>query len=87
MSTTETLAILEEMKKYIEPYRSFGPVVDEGIKNIDQMSSLIREGKLEEAYGQCCSLLERFGSYRSFVPELAKKMDRLKEILGNQCKT
>lgn len=85
MSTNEALTLLGEMKRYIEPYRAFGPIVDEGIKSIDTMASLIREGKPEEAYKLCCSLVDKFGSYRAFVPELAVRMDRLKEIFCTSC--
>ncbi len=81
MSTDEALTLLEDAKRYIEPYRAFGPMVDEGIRNLDEMKSLISCGKMDDAYKICCSLMDRFGSYRAFVPELAAKMDRVKEIL------
>jgi len=86
MSTEEALTLLEDAKRYIEPYRAFGPIVDEGIRNLDEMKVLICGGRLGDAYTLCCSLMDRFGSYRAFVPELATKMDRVKEILTSSVK-
>jgi hypothetical protein len=83
MSIEDALKLIAESKQFLEPYRVYGPMITEGISQLEKLERLVKEGAIVEAYKLICGMCEQITAYRSFVPELAARLDRIKEILKN----
>lgn len=66
----------------LENYRSFGPMVEEGIaafKKIDECVANPTPEQRAEAKELIDKMLKEIGPYQSFVPSVAVALEKLKE--------
>ncbi|MGD0803565.1 MAG: hypothetical protein ABSA11_05770 [Candidatus Bathyarchaeia archaeon] len=85
MSLEDVLKLIDESKKFLEPYRIYGQMIMDGIAQLESLEKLVKEEKIPEAYALSCSMCEQITQYRSFVPQLADNMERVREILKSSC--
>lgn len=83
MSAEEALRLIAESKQFLEPYRMYGPMIADGISQLERLERLVKERENAEAYRSICVMCEQISAYRSFVPELAIKLDRVRDILSH----
>ena len=81
MSMEDALKLITESKQFLEPYRAYGPMITEGISQLEKLEKLVNEGKNVEGYNLICSMCEQISPYRGLVAELAVKLDQIKHIL------
>jgi len=84
MSTEDALKLIVESKKFLEPYKIYGSMITKGISELEKLETLVKERSNDEAYRIICNMCEQISTYRSFVPELAVKLDRVKDILSDK---
>ena len=77
----EALALIEDSKKFLEPYRMYGKMISDGIVQLDGLEKLVREKSYSDAYKTCCGMCEQLSTYRGFVPKLADNLDKIRVIL------
>jgi hypothetical protein len=82
MSTEDAVKLIAESKQFLEPYKMYGPMITDGISQLDRLETLVREGEITEAYQLIINMCAQISTYRGFVPELASKLDRVRDILG-----
>ena len=87
MSSEEALALLSESKKFLEAYKMYGQIVTDTINYLTEIEKLITDRSYQEAYKLSTNLVKQLSSYRSFIPDLAVKIDRVNEILNKNCGT
>ena len=81
MSIEDALKLVEDSKKFLEPYKIYGQMITEGIYQLEKLDKLIHDKAYEEAYKLSCSLCEQIAGYRGFVPQLADNLEKIREIL------
>lgn len=81
MSMEDAMKLIAESKQFLEPYRAYGPIITEGITQLEKLEKLVKEGANAEAYSLICSMCEQISPYRGLVAELAVKLDQIKNIL------
>jgi hypothetical protein len=80
MDTGEMRNRIRNSIALLESYRSFSPMVDDGISSLRFIEDCVAEPtprKMEEARLRLAKLVEAIGPYRSFVPEVASTLDML----------
>jgi len=77
----EILALIEDSKKFLEPYRTYGKMISDGIVQLEGLEKLVREKAYGEAYTTCSNMVEQLATYRGFVPRLADNLDKMKALL------
>jgi hypothetical protein len=82
MSTDDVMKLIAESKLFLEPYKMYGPMITDGISQLDRLETLVRLGENTEAYQLILNMCAQVSAYRGFVPELASKLDRVRDILG-----
>jgi hypothetical protein len=87
MSLEDALKLIEDSKKFLEPYRIYGKMISDGIAQLDNIEKLVRDGKISEAYTMGCSMCDQIAGYRSFVPKLADNLEIVRRILKTRCQT
>ena len=81
MSIEDALKLINDSKKFLEPYRIYGQMITDGISQLEKLEKLILDKANEEAYKLSCSMCEQIASYRSFVPQLADNLEKIRKIL------
>jgi hypothetical protein len=81
MSIDEALTIIEDSKKFLEPYKVYGQMISDGISQLEKLEVLIRDKAYLDAFKLSNTMSEQISGYRSFVPRLADNIDKIKEIL------
>jgi hypothetical protein len=56
-------------------------MVTDAIIELEKLEKLIEEQKNLEAYKFSIGLCNQIGPYRSMIPDLAKRLDKISEIL------
>jgi hypothetical protein len=82
MSAEEVMKLIEDSRKFLEPYRIYGKMISDGIAQLDELEKLIHQRKYEDAFKMSCDMCEQISGYRSFAPHLADNLERVKDILG-----
>lgn len=77
----EVLALIDDSKKFLEPYKIYGKMISDGIAQLEGLEKLVREKSYGEAYKSCSGMSEQLVTYRGFVPRLADNLDKMKTIL------
>jgi hypothetical protein len=83
MSTEDALKLIEESKRFLEPYKVYGKMILDGISQLDNLEVLIRDKAYGDAYRLSCAMCDQISGYRNFVPPLANNLERVREILKN----
>ena len=83
MSLEDALKLIDESKKFLEPYKIYGKMITDGIAQLDNLEKLVKEGKIPEAYTMSCSMCNQIAGYRAFVPQLADNLEKVRGILKN----
>jgi hypothetical protein len=83
MSLEDALKLIDESKKFLEPYKVYGKMITDGIAQLDNLEKLVKEGKISEAYTMSCSMCNQIAGYRAFVPQLADSLEKVRAILKN----
>lgn len=81
MSTDEAMKLIDESKKFLEPYKAYGPMINDGIAQLEKLEKLIRDKAYEDAFKLSSAMCEQVANYRSFVPQLADNLEKVREIL------
>jgi len=81
MSLDDAKKLIKESKTFLEGYRMYGKMVNDAIIELEKLEKLIEEQKSLEAYKFSCGLCDQIGPYRSMIPDLAKRLDKISEIL------
>ena len=81
MSTDEAMKLIDESKKFLEPYKAYGPMINDGIAQLEKLEKLIRDKAYEDAFKLSSAMREQVANYRSFVPQLADNLEKVREIL------
>ena len=81
MSIDEALTLIEDSKKFLEPYKIYGQMISDGISQLEKLEVLIRDKAYLDAFKLSNAMSEQISGYRSFVPRLADNIDKIKEIL------
>jgi hypothetical protein len=81
MSLVDAKKLINESKNILEGYRMYGHIVADSIIQLETLEKLIEDQKNQEAYKFICGLCNQIGAYRSIVPDLAIKLDKISEIL------
>ncbi len=81
MSVEEALALIDDSKKFLEPYKMYGQMISDGIAQLDKLEKLVRDGAYGDAYKMCVAMCEQISTYKGFVPRLADNLDKIKGIL------
>jgi hypothetical protein len=81
MSLNDAKILIKESKTFLEGYRMYGKMVTDAIIELEKLEILIEEQKSLHAYKFSCGLCDQIGPYRSMIPDLAKRLDKISEIL------
>ena len=81
MSADDVVALINDSKKFLEPYKSYGKMITDGIGQLDSLEKLVRSGAFPDAYKMSDSMCDQISNYRSFVPKLVENLEKIKEIL------
>ena len=57
-------------------------MIADGIAQLDNLEKLVRGNALDEAYKLSVAMCEQVAGYRSFIPQLADNLEKIREILG-----
>jgi hypothetical protein len=85
MSTEDALKLIEESKKFLEPYKIYGKMITDGVAQLDNLETLVKDKAYGEAYKLSCSMCDQISGYRSFVPQLVDNLEKIREILKKAC--
>lgn len=83
MGTEDALRLIEESKRFLEPYKIYGKMITDGIAQLDNLEKLVRDKTYGDAYKLSCSMCDQISGYRSFVPLLADNLEKVRAILKN----
>ncbi len=83
MSLEDALKLIDESRKFLEPYKIYGKMIIDGIAQLDNLEKLVREGRVPEAYTMSCSMCNQIAGYRTFVPQLVDNLEKVRVILTN----
>ena len=81
MSIEDALKMVNDSKKFLEPYKIYGQMITDGISQLEKLHELILNKAYEEAYKLSCSMCEQIAGYRGFVPKLVDNLEKIREIL------
>lgn len=81
MSIEDALKLIDDSKKFLEPYKIYGQMITDGISQLEKLEKIILDKENEEAYKLSCSMCEQIAGYRNYVPQLADNLERIREIL------
>jgi len=81
MSLEDALKLIDESRKFLEPYKIYGKMITDGITQLDDLEKLVKEGKISEAYTMSWSMCDQVAQYRTFVPPLVDNLDKVRRIL------
>jgi hypothetical protein len=81
MSLEDALKLIDESKKFLEPYKIYGKMITDGLTQLDNLEELVGDGKIPEAFTMICSMCDQIAGYRAFVPQLAEKLEKVRGIL------
>jgi hypothetical protein len=82
MSNNELIKCVEDAITLLENYRSFGPMVEEGISAFKKINKCIQEPTPEavtEAKTIIAEMQRQIGPYKSMVPQVSLALDKLNE--------
>lgn len=82
MSKEELVKCVEDAIAQLDNYKSFGPMVEEGISAFKRINECVVEPTPEgiaEAKSLIAEMQRQIGPYRSMVPEIALALDKLGE--------
>jgi len=85
MSIDDAKKLIKESKTFLEGYRIYGKIVTDAIIQLEKLEKLIEEQNNLEAYKLSRGLCDQIGPYRSMIPDLAPKLDKISEILKGYC--
>ena len=81
MATDELGTCINDAMNLLENYKSFGPMVEEGIAAFKRINECIVDPtpeEREEAKGLIDKLMREIGPYQSYVPTVAQALEKLK---------
>ena len=82
MTDNELVKCVEEAIALLENYRSFGPMVEEGIAAFKKINECVAE-PTPEAVAEAKTLIDemqrQIGPYKAMVPQVALALDKLTE--------
>ena len=81
MSVEDALKLVEDSKKFLEPYKIYGQMITDGIAQLEKLEKLIQGKAYDDAYRLSCAMCEQITGYRGFVPQLADNLEKIREIL------
>ena len=81
MSLEDALKLIDESRKFLEPYKIYGKMITGGIAQLDDLEKLVKEGKISEAYTMSWSMCDQVAQYRTFVPPLVDNLEKVRRIL------
>ena len=82
MTDNELVKCVEEAIALLENYRSFGPMVEEGIAAFKKINECVVESTpemIEEAKTLIDEMQRQIGPYKAMVPQVALALDKLTE--------
>jgi Na+/phosphate symporter len=82
MSNDELIRCVEDAIAILENYRSFGPMVEDGIAAFEKINKCIKEPTPEdvaEAKRAISEMQRQIGPYKSMVPQISLTLDKLSE--------
>jgi hypothetical protein len=82
LSDNEIVKCIKEAITLLENYRSFGPMVDEGIaafKRINECIVDLAPEAIAEAKSLIAEMQRQIGPYKAMVPQVAIALDKLSE--------
>jgi hypothetical protein len=82
MSAEEALRLIEESRKFLEPYRIYGKMISDGIAQLNELEKQVRQLKYEDAFKMSSGMCEQIAGYRSYAPQLVDNLERIRDILG-----
>jgi hypothetical protein len=80
--SNELVSCIQDAIKLLENYRSFGPIVEEGIAAFTRIKECVLDSspeKVEEAKYLIAQMQRDIGPYQSMVPQVTLALDRLSE--------
>jgi hypothetical protein len=83
MGTEDALKLIEESKRFLEPYKVYGKIILDGIAQLDNLEVLIRDKAYGDAYRLSCAMCDQISGYKNPVPSLANNLEKVREILKN----
>jgi hypothetical protein len=81
MSIEDALKLVDDSKKFLEPYKIYGQMITEGVAQLEKLEKLIQGKTYDDAYKLSIAMCEQITGYRSFVPQLADNLEKIREIL------
>jgi hypothetical protein len=81
MSTDELRACIKDAMDLLGNYRSFGPMVEDGLKAFKRIDECIVDPTPEqraEAKDLIAQLMREIGPYQGYVPTVAQALEKLK---------
>ena len=82
MSKDELEKCISDALELLENYRTYGPMVEEGIAAFKRINECVVEPTpeaTEEAKSLIAEMERQIGPYRSMVPQVSIALDKLKE--------
>ena len=82
MSNDELLKCVQDAIELLDNYKSYGPMVEEGIAAFKRINECVVEPTTEattEAKSLIAEMERQIGPYRSMVPQVSIALDKLQE--------
>ena len=82
MSNDELLKCIQDAIELLDNYKTYGPMVEEGIAAFKRINECVIEPTTEattEAKSLIAEMERQIGPYRSMVPQVSKALDKLQE--------
>jgi hypothetical protein len=81
LSIEEAVGLIADSKRFLEPYKAYGKMINDGITQLDNLERLVRAGSFSDALNMSSSMCDQITAYRGFVPKLAENLEKITEIL------
>ncbi len=85
MSSEDAIALISDSKKFLEPYKTYGKMINDGIVQLDNLEKLVRDRAFQDAYKISVSMCDQISNYRTFVPKLVENLEKIRGILKGVC--
>ena len=84
MELEEIRKTIEDSKRFLEDYKSYGQMVTDAINSLDRIDELVADPSdenLSEALDITKELNSQMGPYKAYVPILSEAIDKLLKCL------
>jgi len=81
MSNENIIKAISDARTILQRYEIYGEAVRQGLKQLDALENLVKNGEYNEAYSLGVKLYSTLSPYRDYVPDLVAKADVIKVLL------